>query len=296
VNIIGIGINTQQDCINGEIQKLQENLQYFQDLGYDYVEISIDAVDVIYHGRLNSRRMNDLKSLLNRFDLKYTIHAPRVLDLRDVENLEVQKRIFNECILFGSEIEANIFVYHYGRKTEDEQLEEKLYQSMLEISDFAADYKVQICVENIEIDTVSNVVDFVKRIERENVGITFDFGHAYLASKYFCFNFLKSVEMATPYIKHVHVADNFGCFEEARLLRNEQYKMKKYPGLLQLGQGDLHLPPGWGEVPLDEAFEILEDYKGVFLMEYYSYRYKPYNQEILEAAKGYIKRHTVFCK
>ena len=169
MNIIGIGINTHQDRINGEIQKLQEELQYFQGLGYNYVEISLDAVDTIYYGRLNLRRMDELKSLLNRFDLKYTIHAPRVLDLRDVENLEVQKRIFKECILFSAEIGANIFVYHYGRKKEDKQFEEKLYQSMLEISDFAADYKVQICVENIEINTVSNVVDFVKRIKRENV-------------------------------------------------------------------------------------------------------------------------------
>jgi len=291
MNIMGIGINTHQDRINGEIQRLQEDLQYFQGLGYNYVEISLDAVDTIYYGRLNSRRMDELKSLLNRFDLKYTIHAPRVLDLRDVENLELQKRIFKECILFVAEIEANIFVYHYGCKKEDEQFEEKLYQSMLEISDFAADCKVQICVENIEINTVSNVVDFVRRIKRENVGITFDFGHAYLASKYFDFNFLKSVKMVSPYIKHIHVNDNFGCFEDARLFRSEQYKMKKYPGLLQLGQGDLHLPPGWGEIPLDEAFEILDDYRGIFLLEYYSYRYRPYNQEILEAAKGYVKRH-----
>jgi len=291
MNIIGIGINTHQDRINGEIQKLQEELQYFQGLGYNYVEISLDALDTIYYGRLNLRRMDELKSLLNRFDLKYTIHAPRVLDLRDVENLEVQKRIFKECILFGAEIGANIFVYHYGRKKEDKQFEEKLYQSMLEISDFAADYKVQICVENIEINTVSNVVDFVKRIKRENVGITFDFGHAYLASKYFNFNFLKSVKIASPYIKHIHINDNFGCFEDARLLRSKQYEMKKYPSLLQLGQGDLHLPPGWGEVPLDEALEILNNYNGVFMMEYYSYRYRSYNQEILEAAKGYVKRH-----
>lgn len=291
MNIVGIGINTHQDCINGEIEKLQEDLQYFQDLGYDYVEITVDAVDTIYHGKLNLRRMDDLKSLLSKFDLKYTVHAPRVLDLRDVENLEVQKRIFKACILFSAEIKATIFVYHYGRKTENEQLEERLYQSMLEMGDFAADHKVQICVENIEIDTVSNVVDFVKRVERENVRMTFDLGNAYLTSKYFGFNFLKSVKMSAPYIKHIHVADNFGCFEKAQLLSYEQYKLKKYPGLLQLGQGDLHLPPGWGEIPLDEAFEILDDYRGIFLLEYYYYRYKPYNQEILEATKGYIKRH-----
>lgn len=294
MKVVGIGINTHQDYINGDVQKLKEDLKYFQNLGYDYVEISIDAVDAIFHGKLNLRLMEEVKSLLNQLNLKYTIHAPRVLDLRDVENLEVQKKIFKECIFFSSEIRGNIFVYHYGRKTGNAQLEESLYQSILEMSDFAADYKVQICVENIEIDTVSNVVNFVKRIERENVGMTFDLGHAYLASKYFDFDFLESIKIATPYIKHIHLNDNFGCFEDKRILNHEQYKLKKYPELLQLGRGDLHLPPGWGNVPFDKAFEILGDYTGVLLLEYHSYRYKPYNQEILEIAKGYVKRHMIY--
>lgn len=291
MHITGVGINAHPDHVNGQIEKLEGDLECFQRLGYDYVEIPVDAVDVIYCGRLNQRRMADLKALLRNFDMRYTVHAPRVLDLRDVKNYELQKELFKTCIAFTADIGANIFVYHYGRRTEDEQIENRLHQDMLELADIAANYGVRICVENIEIDPVSHIVDFVEKVGKENVGITYDFGHAFLAAGYFGFDFLTSVKMARPYIKHIHVTDNFGRYDELRLVSYEQYKSKRYADRLLLGQGDLHLPPGWGKVPFDAAFELLADYSGVFMLEYYFHRHRPYAPEILQAAKEYVRRH-----
>lgn len=289
MQITGIGINAHPDRINGEVERLEDELKDFQEIGYDFVEIPVDAVDVIYCGELDRHRMDDLKAILGRFALKYTVHAPRVLNLRDVKEIELQKKLFKSCIFFSSEIGASIFVYHYGQKTKEKQIEDMLYQSVLEMADFAVNYGVHICVENIEIDTASNVIEFIKRVAKNNVGMTFDFGHAYLASKYFSFDFLGSVEMARPYVKHIHVTDNFGRYEETRLISYEQYKLKRYPDLLLLGRGDLHLPPGWGKVPLDAAFNLLNDYRGIFMLEYDYRRHKSYSREIIETAKQYIK-------
>lgn len=159
----------------------------------------------------------------------------------------------------------------------------------MEVADYAKGKGVQICVENIEIDTVRNVVQFVEKIAQENVGMTFDFGHAYLASKRFGFDFLESIRLAKPYIHHIHVQDNFGRFEELRLVGYDQYKLIPYRRLLALGKGDLHLPPGWGVVPLAAAFELLQDHEGVFMLEYYHRRYRRQAREILEAARGYVR-------
>jgi len=292
MHITGIGINAHPDHVNGEIERLQEDLQRFQDLGYDYVEIPIDVVDVVYCGRLNHDRMADLKALLGSFNLRYTVHAPRVLDLRDAKEYQMQKELFKACIAFTAEIGANIFVYHYGRKTKDTQLEHMLYQGIMEMADLAAECGVQICVENIEIDRVAHVVEFVEQVGRDNVGMTYDFGHAYLAAGYFGFDFLASVQMARPYIRHIHVTDNFGRYDELRLVSYEQYKARPYADRLLLGRGDLHLPPGWGRVPFDAAFELLSDYRGVFMLEYYFHRHGPYASEILETAREYVRRHT----
>lgn len=291
MRIKGIGINAHPEHTGGEIENLERDLKFFQDVGYEYVEIPVDAVDVVRYGKLVSRQMQELKALLNSLNLKYTVHAPGALDLRDVDNFEVQKELFRACIEFTAQIGAEIFVYHYNQKTQDPNLEQAIHQGMLEISDYAKDKGVQICVENIEIDTVQNVVEFVEKVARENVGMTFDFGHAYLASIRFGFNFLESVRLAKPYIRHIHVQDNFGRFEELRLASYDQYKLIPYRRLIALGKGDLHLPPGWGIVPLDAAIELLENYEGVFMLEYYHQRYRPQAREILETAKGYVRRH-----
>lgn len=106
---------------------------------------------------------------------------------------------------------------------------------------------------------IEELVDQVKKIDRENVGITFDFGHAYLASKYYRFKFLDSIKLALPYIKHVHIHDSFGkpkvSYEEQDI------------NLIQFGIGDLHMPVGWGAIPYNKIFRILKNYQGVLSLE-----------------------------
>ncbi|MGQ9629474.1 MAG: sugar phosphate isomerase/epimerase family protein [bacterium] len=292
MRIKGIGINAHPEHTGGEIENFERDLRFFRDVGYEYVEIPTDAVDVIQCGKLVPHQMKNLKAMLSSLNLKYTVHAPGALDLRDVDDLEVQKDLFRACIEFTSEIGAEIFVYHYNQKTQDPNLEQALLQGISEMADYATSKGVQICVENVEIDTVQNVVDFVQATAKESIRMTFDFAHAYLASIRFGFDFLESVRLAKPYIRHIHVQDNFGRFEELRLAGYDQYKLIPYRRLLALGKGDLHLPPGWGVVPLDAALELLEDYEGVFMLEYHHHRYRPQAREILEAARGYVKRHS----
>lgn len=290
MRIKGVGINAHPARVNGEIKKLESDLRFFQETGYDYVEIPVDVIDVVYRGKLLPHRMRDLKALLNDFDLKYTVHAPLGLDLRDLEDSKAQEGLFKASLDFTGRIGADIFVYHYGRRTQDPRLEDALCQGMSEMADYAGDRRIEICVENIEIDTVQHVVEFVGELERESVGMTFDFGHGYLASKYFEFDFLESVRMAKPYIRHIHVSDNFGRFEQMRLVSYEQYKLIPYRKLFSLGKGDLHLPPGWGEVPLEPALELLDDYEGVVTLEYHHHRYRPEAHEILKSVRACVER------
>ena len=288
--IKGIGINAHPARVEGRIKKLEEDLRFFQDVGYDYVEIPVDAIDVVYRGRLVPQRLRALKALLGDFELAYTVHSPLALDLRDREDHPVQLDLFRASLDFTAEIGARVFVYHYGRKTEDPGLEELLHRGMLEMAAYAAEREVLICVENIEIDTVQNVIDFVRGIGHENVGMTLDLGHGYLAAQRFKFDFLESVRAARPYVRHIHLSDNFGRFEETRLVGYEQYKQIPYRKRLALGKGDLHLPPGWGKVPWEAALGLLEDYEGVLVLEYYHHRYRPEAQRILAEVRDRVKR------
>jgi sugar phosphate isomerase/epimerase len=290
MKVKGIGINAHPARIDGEIRKLEEDLKFFQEVGYDYVEIPVDAIDVVYRGRLLPRRLRALKELLSRFELNYTVHAPLALDLRTREDHELQLELFRSSLYFTAEIGAEIFVYHYGRKGDDPDLEELLYQGISEMASYAAELGVLICVENIEIDPMQNVVDFVRQVAKESVGMTLDLGHGYLAAGYFGFDFLEAVRQARPYVRHIHISDNFGRFEETRLVSYELYKQIPYRRRLALGKGDLHLPPGWGEVPWEEALRLLKGYEGVLTLEYYHHRYLSEARDILSKVKAELQK------
>ena len=127
---------------------------------------------------------------------------------------------------------------------------------------------------------IEELVDQVKEIDRDNVGITLDFGHAYLASKYYRFKFLDSIKLALPYIKHVHIHD---CFGKPKLSYEEQDI-----NLIQFGIGDLHMPVGWGEIPYDKIFRILKNYNGVLCLELKP-RFKRFYKYSLQRVKELIE-------
>jgi len=127
---------------------------------------------------------------------------------------------------------------------------------------------------------IEELVDQVKEIDRDNLGITLDFGHAYLASKYYHFKFLDSIKLALPYIKHVHIHD---CFGKPKLSYEEQDI-----NLIQFGIGDLHMPVGWGEIPYDKIFRLLKNYNGVLCLELKP-RYKRFYKYSLERVKELIE-------
>ena len=187
--------------------------------------------------------------------------------------------------------------------------EQRERETLAELADFAKEKGVTICVENADprvdeealwelarrvcvkgVDlfyriapggdialynyggVISRLVQQVKAVGKDNVGITFDFGHAYIASRYYGFDFLESIELARPLIKHVHVHDDFG--RPAGVDRRQI-------ALISQGKGDLHMPIGWGEIPYREVFPRLKGYDGVVLLELKP-RYRPYLKEALQ--------------
>ena len=70
----------------------------------------------------------------------------------------------------------------------------------------------------------------------------------------YSFDFLESIELARPLIKHVHIHDDFGKL--AGLDRRQI-------AFLSQGKGDLHMPIGWGEILYREVFYRLNGCEGV---------------------------------
>lgn len=295
--IKGIGINAHSSRINGDIELLNEDLAYFEEVGFDYVEIPVHGVDGVLGGELNLKSIKKVKKALKKHNLKATVHCPNPLSLREGD-FELNCKIFKSSIEFTSELEAEIMVYHGGnfgtfkrawqkREKNQDLAELGEVEALRSLSHFAAERGVEICVENGTYP-IEELVRMVEKIDRENVGITFDFGHAFLFYNVYGKkeDFLESVKKALPYLKHVHIHDNFGRLTPYFV--NDPLN-DSYIDRLPFGEGDLHMPPGMGKIPYGTIVSLIKDYNGVALMEIKP-RYKDFYPEALKTIKEVFEK------
>jgi len=292
MTIKGIGIDAHSPRLDGSLEVLEHDLSLFQRAGFDYVEIPVHGVDAILGGRLHERRVKEVQDVLSRFDLQYTVHGPDPLDLCDVERLDLQKAVFRASLEFAQAIGAEIMVYHGGAtnpRYEEvglsvERLKEIEREALGELADEAAALGIVIGVENggprSYSARIAELVEQVREINHPNVGITLDFGHAYLTARHLGYDFLEAIERAAPHIVHTHVHDNFG--RVVALPRDVPYIYTA-----PFGVNDMHMPPGWGEIPYREVFSCLKGYKGVVLLEI-NPRYSPYFEEALQETRSLL--------
>jgi sugar phosphate isomerase/epimerase len=289
MSIKGIGIDAHSPRLNGSLEVLEHDLALFQRVGFDYVEIPVHGVDAILGGRLHERRVKQVQELLAKFDLQYTVHSPDPLNLCDVGRLDLQKAVFRSSLEFARVIGAEIMVYHGGVTNPPneeaglsvERLKQVEREALSELADRAAALGIVIGVENVGPKSysarIAELVEQVREINHPNVGITLDFGHAYLTARHLGYDFLEAIELAAPHIVHVHVHDNFG-----RVVSLPWDVPYIYTA--PFGVNDMHMPPGWGEIPYREVFSRLKGYEGVVLLEIEP-RYSPYFEEALQETR-----------
>lgn len=314
MSIKGFGINADAAMLDGNLDLLRKNVEYYMEMGFDYVEIPVHGVGAMAGGQLITHRVEEVRRLLARFPMKYTVHGPNPLNLMDIKNIAWQKQAMMESIRFAAAINSEVLVYHSGRFIPEENFdmpgltrnlpdEQKAAMCQAEaeavryLAEFAQSQGVNICMENARpyldgspycyAEQLPLLLLQVKAINHPNVGITLDVGHGYLAAGHYGFNFLDAIGEAVPYIKHVHLHDNFG--------RPSTTRERKQAEMLAAGRGDLHLPIGCGEIPVAEILSLLADNEIVFIHEIRP-RYQNEAKQALELGYRLMKLETSECK
>ncbi|MAS36874.1 MAG: hypothetical protein CL610_22915 [Anaerolineaceae bacterium] len=294
VQAIGISIGAS----NGYLSELEKALDYAQAAGYQLVEIGIHDLNLILNGRLIPALSRSVQQVMQRYDLRCTIHAPNRTNLAFGYDLPMDYAVLQACIEFCSVVDASVLVYHSGLQAIEyvrtgvypmPSLEDmargaaREVESLQKIAPFAADHGVTICMENgdphlweYRLMRANNkpdsdlplyhprlrippIVAQVQAVNHPNVAMTLDLAHLYLAANAVpSFDYLEAVEQAAPVTRHLHLNDNFGKldagFEEGGV---------RAP----YGEADLHLPPGWGSIPIAEAFKRLAGFEGYLILE-----------------------------
>ena len=269
---------------------LRARLAAFGTDGFDAVEVGIDACPLIIDGELCVPWIEYLKNLLAEFPLRRSAHIGRGLDLRDTANMKKHIAVLRGSVDICRDLGMSPLVLHYEVRSRDRAVEDAFLQAHREAADYAGERGVLLCVENIEVELVEPVVELVDRVGSPALRMAFDTGHAFLASKYFHFDFMEAFRTSLPYLAHLHLSDNTGVFEELRITNRPVYDSLPLGWRTEYGRGDIHLPPYFGKIPYDDLFSQLRGFQGMYICEYYSERFLPFNGDVQRRVRERVKR------
>jgi sugar phosphate isomerase/epimerase len=303
----GIGIDINDQRVNGDLEVLRRELDYFQACAFDVIELTTSGLFFVFNGNLHMKRARAIEKVLQGYPFHYTLHLPDCLNLGSLSEWELEKRIFCSCTDFAG---ATILVYHTGQDyldaasgDEGKRAMELETAALAEMADRAKSAGIMVTVENqnprpgesqlladrgIPRERLKEVhpglfPDAIGRqieeINSPNLGMTLDIGHLFLAVELTGQDFLSAVGNQAGLVKHLHVNDNFGKNPSPLRSRMEQ---------TLYGQGDCHLPLGLGALPFRECFKLLGGYTGYVIFEIRpEYRgYLPESIRILKRTAG----------
>jgi sugar phosphate isomerase/epimerase len=293
-----IGCKIDEMRIDGDLFKFRNDLEKFAVLGMEGVEIPVHGLDAIRKGKLDQKRLREIKSILRDFHFQYSVHSPNPLNLMDELIPQIQFSVFQASLEFTAEIGARVMVYHAGRYHPEEAFclpfrphlsKEKeaqlLTRERISLSELADQFpEVIIAVENARPylfhspygygEKVEDLKKMVEQVDRPNVRVTLDIGHLYMAAKFFGFQPVDAVIGIRELIAHTHIHDNFG----GSICYNEKIQTHQIP----FGRGDAHMPVGWGEIPFPAILSAyMPGWDGLMIQELRS-RYFGHLQEAKE--------------
>jgi len=269
MTVASVGIHLPHVRLDGT-RELAEDLAFTRSLEPDFVEIWPQSLGVILGGGLDAFRLREIRNLLLDADLAYTVHAPLEINLMDLTTPDLQRDTLDASLRFAYEVGAETVVCHAGQRigTRDfrhsmaEQLNAER-NALRRGGDRAEDLGLTLAVENYypELPIVKGeIYDYsvwpaelaarISDVDHPAVGICLDVGHAALASGVFGFDYFEACAAAAPLVRHLHIHDN--------LRRSNLTGVPPVSEHAAYGLGDLHLPPGAGDIPLRELFRRVD--------------------------------------
>jgi sugar phosphate isomerase/epimerase len=298
MEIGAIGLAVSVSAGKGRFRRLEETLAHVHGLGYELVEIAISPLGIIFDGAVRPEPLADLVAVTRNFPLRYTVHGLNRLNLAYDARHDLCRRVMAAQIEVARAIGASRLVYHSGLQALDavhywvrrtllskQELAdgaEREVAALRRLAPLARDAGLIIGMENgdshlwehnimaqfglLRADLaihharlmIAPIVRQLEAIDDPAVGMTLDIAHLHIAAHDLGFDYLEAVEIAAPWVRHLHANDNFGRLD---------WGFDNEPDRWPFGEADVHLPPGWGSIPYAEVFARLSRYQGDMILE-----------------------------
>lgn len=253
-----------------QLEELGATLSRLEVVGFSHAELSSKKLGVVVGGGVHPARLAALRAVLDGCSLRLCLHAAfssvgRVGNLMDA-GTPAQLAVAKADLRLATEIGAEVIVFHSGMMRDSQANDDALASGMKAerealraLGDEGGRLGVRVAVENENPRAfylarraygiaLERLADQISAVDHPQVGVCLDTGHAFLAAAYGGLEFIDTVRDTAPLVNHVHLSDNMGRVE----LASDGDPNES----LATGDGDLHLPPGWGRLPLRQLFEV----------------------------------------
>ena len=295
--IRGIGYSIR--ATSPEFEDLGAKLDEAERLGVDFVELPIFAWTLVMGGRVLEDRLERLVAATRNRPFSFTAHGPLAINLMDAEaRLPRHTALLQAAIRIAGELGAVNLVVHAGCVRGEDDIElayVRQRDALAEAGDLAAACGVTVCVENIfrfepmrETPLPSRLAAEIDAIDHPHVRATLDVSHAFLRCTDARVDLMKEITALAPYARHLHVHDSFGRLSESWAIDDAERA--------GLGEGDLHLPLGWGAIEWDEMAKVCRFDAGTVVNLELHRRYwaeLPRQVEIVRALAGKLATESV---
>jgi len=258
--VIAVGFNTAP--AEGDLPRLDARLAEMVEMGCTGAEVTVVGLDAVTACRLVPERVAELRAVMARHDLAYSMHAPIAINLMDEAHADLMRRAAMVSMELAAEAGARIVVLHPGRVAPKDWIDCQgaLLQFELDqlgpVADRAAELGVKIAYENISpnprviagLETSYSLdprllAEQLRRLKHDAVVACLDISHAQQGAVLWGFDMIDACEALAPWIGHIHFSDSTGQPLDFPTT---------HPGEKHFfGAGDMHSAPGYGVVDFD---------------------------------------------
>ncbi|HOK57132.1 MAG TPA: sugar phosphate isomerase/epimerase [bacterium] len=232
---MGVGLG-----YNGNKSEAKRKLDYIVELGYSVILASL--FNEKERRLLTGEEIEEFSEILKEYSVEvYTTHAIWLTEEPNKpisEILPFQESIIEKAFILG----AKCLTYHFGlckglQEGEDFAFGKCLNRYKVSLEDFrklsiyalketcrkAKKYGITVTIENLPAGclcdlgtTVKDLLEIIKEVDEQNLGICFDSGHAFISG----LNLFKELSKIGGYLFETHFHDNIGRISDQNIIND----------------------------------------------------------------------------
>jgi sugar phosphate isomerase/epimerase len=290
--IAGFGFSTIGE--RPDLSDLDRALGRLEDVGATHCELSLCGAHLIAGGRIIPEMRRRLEAACTRRRLAYTTHGVLAVNFMDEANLERHKAVCRATLELTAAVGATAMAHHPGMVAARpgaviERLHGVERACLAEMGDVAARLGTRLAVETLFVETPAMYTPDPIRLARELAALdhphvvgTLDVSHTYIMSRLCGIDPEAAVRAFAPVTGHAHLHDSFG-----RPTTVERFYAAGER--IAFGDGDIHLPFGWGDIPFERLLPGLPFKDGTVLIVELPERYWAELPAVAETARRFVE-------